>query len=137
MTTIQHVALNCRDITAQERFYTRHFGFRRSRVFNHGRQDEFVMIRLEGFCLELFTARAEGEPSAGEQEVGFKHLAFEVADIDVKVADLHAAGIETGPVHDCSDVIPGLRVCFLKDPEGNVLELMSGYADQADVPALE
>jgi glyoxylase I family protein len=35
-TTFAHVALNCRDIAAIERFYTRHFGFRRARVINLG-----------------------------------------------------------------------------------------------------
>lgn len=39
MNAVQHIALNCRDLRAQERFYSKHFGFRRARVFNAGRAD--------------------------------------------------------------------------------------------------
>jgi catechol 2,3-dioxygenase-like lactoylglutathione lyase family enzyme len=31
-----HVAFNCRDVPRQERFYAKHFGFKRSRTFNRG-----------------------------------------------------------------------------------------------------
>jgi len=30
MGAVQHAALNCRNMKAQEQFYTKHFGFRRS-----------------------------------------------------------------------------------------------------------
>ena len=33
-TTFAHVALNCRDMAATERFYSRHFGLRRARVID-------------------------------------------------------------------------------------------------------
>jgi len=44
--TVQHIALNCRDQVAQERFYGDLFGSERARVFNAGEPDEFVMLRL-------------------------------------------------------------------------------------------
>lgn len=134
MTAVQHIALNCMDIRKQEAFYRKHFGFRRSRTFNAGRADEFVMVRLGDTRLELFTAEA-GKAGArgGEQAVGFKHLAFEVPDIDAAVKNLNADDIRTGDVIDCSSSVPGLRVCFFPDPEGNQIEIMQGYKDD---PAL-
>ncbi|MHC4479674.1 MAG: VOC family protein [Planctomycetota bacterium] len=133
--TVQHIGFNCRDKAAQERFYTEHFGFRRVRVLNAGQPDEFVMLRLGQLCMELFQAAAGGpEERAGEQKIGFKHLAFEVPDLAAKVAELKADGIETGPVVDCADLVLGLSVCFFDDPEGNVIELMAGWSDQADPP---
>jgi len=128
---VQHLALNCRDLRWQEAFFTKHFGFRRARVFSAGTPDEFIMLRLGSTCLELFQAGPAGRSArGGEQAVGFKHLAFEVPDIAAAVARLHADGFPTERIADCSDVVPGLRICFFSDPDGNRIELMQGWADQ-------
>lgn len=131
MTVVQHMAFNCSSIRGQEKFYMKHFGFRRSRVFNAGTPDEFIMLRLGSACIELFNASKQSAAQKGaEQPIGFKHLAFEVPDLDKAVAALKADGIATGEIIDCSSTVPGLRVCFFKDPDGNLLELMQGYRDQ-------
>ena len=131
MAVVQHIGFNCRNLKKQEAFYTRHFGFRRARVFNAGTPDEFLMLRLGSVCLELFQAPAGARNAAGgEQPAGFKHLAFEVPDLDAAIAALKSDGIEVGNIADCSSIVPGMRVCFFKDPDGNWLELMQGYADQ-------
>jgi len=128
MAGVQHIAFNCRDREAQEAFYAKHFGFRRVRVFNTGTDGEFVMLRSGPTCLELFSAAA-GQAGGGEQAVGFKHVALEVADVPAAVAALNADGIETERIIDCSSLAPGWRVCFFDDPEGNRLELIEGYQD--------
>ena len=132
MSSIQHLALNCHDRQAAEKFYAEHFGFRRARVFNRGLPGEFVMLRLGSMCLELFDVQADPAARGGEQAIGFKHLAFEVPDIDASVAKLHAAGIETGGIIDAGKHVAGLRICFFKDPEGNILELMQGWHDEPE-----
>ena len=133
MNAVQHIALNCRELKRLEEFYTRHFGFRRSRVFNAGTPDEFIMLRLGATCLELFPPQGESmAQSGGEQSVGFSHLAFEVPDLDAAIAKLQADGIETEEIIDCSGVVAGLRVCFFNDPDGNRLELMQGYQDELE-----
>lgn len=128
MKSVQHIGLNCKDRAATQAFYERFFGFRCVRRFLKDSPQEFVMMRLNDTCLELFVS---GDPSqtGGEQPVGFKHLAFEVEDLDAKVRELHDAGIETDDIIDCSEMVPGLRVCFFKDPDGNVLELMENWTD--------
>lgn len=141
MAFVQHIALNCRDMRQQERFYSEHFGFRRARVFHPGSPAEFVMLRLGTVCLELFSAcdapcGCTGN-TGGEQTVGFKHLAFQVDDLDGTVARLVAAGVSSDPVINCQAMAAGLRVCFLRDPDGNILELMEGYTDDPDVPPME
>jgi len=130
MMVIQHFAMNCVDRHRQEAFYTKHFGFKRARVFNPGTDDEFVMLRLGGFCIEMFDNPEAGEARGGEQTVGFKHLAFEVGNIDEKVAELQAAGVETDPIIDCNAICEGMRVCFFRDPDGNILEIMENYRDE-------
>jgi len=129
MSTVQHIAFNCINRAGQEAFYAKHFGFRRCRVFNAGRPDEFVMLRLGGTCIELFSAGAKAPARGGEQGVGFRHLAFEVPDLDAAVASLRADGFRTDEIIDCSAILEGLRVCFFDDPEGNRLELMEGFKD--------
>lgn len=131
MSAVQHLALNCKDVKRQEAFYSRHFGFRRARVFNANTPGEFVLLRLGTVCLELFPAKAEAKADIGkEQPIGFKHLAFEVPDLEAAIAELKADGIEPGPIIDCSKILAGMRVCFFDDPDGNRLELMQGYKDQ-------
>ena len=98
---VQHIAFNCKDRIAQEKFYTQHFGCRRVRVFKAGQPDQFVMLRVGDVYLELF---------------------------------LNAHGTETGRIIDSGDQVPGLKVCFLRDPEGNVIELMEGWQDDPSPP---
>lgn len=131
MTALQHIAFNCRDLEKQEAFYSKHFGFRRARVFNAGKKDEFIMLRLGTVCIELFNTPAEAKNSSGGvQPVGFSHLALEVEDIQAMVNALEADGIQTEGIIDCSEHLDGLRVCFFHDPEGNRIEIMQGWKDQ-------
>jgi len=131
MPAIQHIAFSCIDRIAQEKFYTDHFGFKRARVFMRDTPNEFVMLRLGNACIELFSTPPEShDKKGGEQPIGFKHFAFEVDDIEKKVKEFHDAGVETQDIIDCSKVAPGLTVCFLNDPEGNIIELMQGWQDE-------
>ena len=131
MSIIQHIALNCRDMKKQVKFYSKHFGFKLARVFNAGKPDEFIMLRSGQTCLELFQADRKAAKARGwEQPVGFKHLAFEVGNVKRSVARLRKDGIQTDDIIDCSKLVPGLYVCFFNDPDGNRLELMQGWRDE-------
>jgi glyoxylase I family protein len=131
MNQVQHIAFRCADRNRQEAFYTKHFGFKRVRVFDRGKPGEFIMIRLGSTCIELFPAGGEDKKKRGcEQPVGFTHLAFEVPDIKAAVKKIEADGIKTEGVVDCSAASPGLSVCFFQDPDGNRIELMQGWTDE-------
>jgi glyoxylase I family protein len=132
MNAFNHVALNCRDLAAQEAFYTKHFGFKRSRTFNRGQPNEFFMLKLGSMRLELFSADRDKVAAlqGGEQPVGFKHLAFDVPKLEPVLAGLVADGIAPDPIIDVAHVLPGARIVFFRDPEGNILELMEGYQDE-------
>jgi glyoxylase I family protein len=56
---INHLALNCRNVAAQETFFSKHFGFKRSRTFNAGKPNEFIMLKLGPVRLELFPTDSE------------------------------------------------------------------------------
>lgn len=135
MAAVQHIAYGCADRRRMEAFYTKVFGFKRARVFNPGTAGQFVMLRLGAVCLEFFQAPPEAaEMRATEQTVGYRHLAIEVEDLEAKILEIQAEGLEVDPIVDCSAVTPGLRVAFFRDPEGNVVELMQGWRDEENPP---
>jgi len=135
-----HVAIECKDPIAIERYYTKNFGIAQARVFGPG-AGQVVMLRDGDFSLELFTATQEAPvPPAGEagpEYPGWRHIAFLVPDLDAKLAEMGSdAKITLGPV-DMSNFIPGMRVAWVADPEGNIIELNQGYRDEENPPPLE
>ena len=136
---LHHVGMSCNDPIALERWYTKHFGFKRGRVYAPGK-DQVVMIQAGGVYLELFSSTEERPvpkvEGAGPDYSGFRHLAFLVSDLDEKLAEMgDEARITLGPL-DMSQFIPGMRVAWIADPEGNIVELNQGYVDEDDPPAL-
>jgi glyoxylase I family protein len=134
-----HVALNCKDPIAIERFYTHHFGFKRARVYDPGPK-QVVVIKAGSLSLELFSAVGEAPTwpagKAGPEYQGLRHLAFLVDDLDAKLAELGASvKIDLGPV-DMSQYIRGMHVAWVADPEGNILELSQGYVEEDNPPLL-
>jgi len=131
INAINHIALNCWDLAGQEAFYTRQFGFKRSRTFHRGMPNEFFLLKLGSVRLELFSSDREKSAGmqGGEQPIGFKHLAFDVPKLEPVIEALQAEGIEVDKIV-AVESIPGLRIAFFRDPEGNIIELMEGYRDE-------
>lgn len=129
---MNHVAFFCRDLHAQEAFFCKHFGFERSRTFNAGQSNEFIMLKLGSVRVELFPTDPvkAGENKGGEQPIGFRHLAFDVAKLEPAIQALREEGIEPDPIIDTGRAIPGSRIVFFRDHEGNIIELMEGYRDE-------
>lgn len=130
-----HMALACKDLAATERFYSRHFGFRRSRAFPVG-ATEIIYIKSGDMYLELFQSegeRPEGTPTGdGPKWPSFRHLAFQVDDVDAKVAAMGAdAHVTLGPL-DFGAFLPGWRTVWLADPDGNIVEISQGYSDPTE-----
>jgi glyoxylase I family protein len=128
---INHIAFYCRDIAAQEAFYSKHFGFKRSRTFRAGTPKEFFMLKLGSVRLEFFPAdqaKVAGK-GGGEQEVGFRHLAFDVPKLEPFIEALRGEGIEPDPIIETGSTQSGSRIVFFRDHEGNIIELMEGYGD--------
>ena len=133
-----HVALNCRDPLATERFYTQHFGFRRARVIPMGEQGQLVFLRSGGVLLELFQGDEEqaSPPSEGDgpHAPGVRHLAFQTDDVDAVLARMGSeVEVTLGPL-DFDDFIPGWRTAWVRDPDGVIVEISQGYRDQEDPP---
>jgi glyoxylase I family protein len=137
-TTFAHIALNCCDMPAIERFYTKHFGFRRARVIELG-DDQIVFLKSGSMYLELFRATEKAPTPTPQNDgpawPGVRHLAFQVADVDAKLAELgNDARINLGPL-EFNNFIPGWKTVWVRDPEGHVVEISQGFVDQENPPA--
>jgi glyoxylase I family protein len=135
--TFSHIAIACKDPIAVERFYSKHFSFRRARVYLPG-PDQVVIIKSGNVSLELFPAKEERPvPQSGEDGPwypGWRHIAFLVDDLDGKLAEIgDEAPVTLGPL-DMGQFIPGMRVAWIADPEGNIVELNQGYVDESNPP---
>ncbi|MGK3986303.1 VOC family protein [Sorangium sp. So ce136] len=134
-----HLGFSCDDPIAVERFYTKHFGFKRVRVYTPG-PDQVVQIERGSVAIELFRA-TQRRPcpavgGAGPEYPGYRHMAFLVDDLDAKLAAMGPdARITLGPV-DMGQFIPGMRVAWIADPEGNIIELNQGYVNEDNPPPL-
>ncbi len=128
MLKMHHLALNCNDLKKQMDFYINVMGFKIAWVFNEGEKNEFVMLRLDDFCIELFQKKhvinLKGHIEA------LKHFAFQVDSIELYKNKLKDIGISIDKEIDYSSVLEGFKISFFSDPEGNTLELMEGYQDQ-------
>ena len=135
-----HISLTCRDMVATERYYTRHFGFRRARVVPLGDDNQIVFLRGPGLHLELFRAGQESplKPPAndGYPWPGVRNFSFQVNDVDAKLAAMGVqAELAFGPM-SFDAFIPGWRSAWLRDPDGNLVQITQGYTDQEMPPPL-
>jgi glyoxylase I family protein len=138
-TKFAHVALNCRDMAATEAFYTRHFGFRRARVIDLGPENQIVFLKAGAVYLELFRASGETPYSPPQNDgpawPGVRHIAFQVEDVDEKLEQIgFDAEVTFGPF-TFDDFIPGWKTAWVRDPDGNIVEISQGFVDQKNPPA--
>mgnify|MGYP000179837830 CR=1 FL=1 len=128
---IDHVGLNVADLPAAVRWYREAFGFE---VDLEGRVDaielDFVMLRdADGGRLELLhrPGSAPGlraaDPAEAALSEGFGHVAFDVGGLDGVFARVVAMGAREVMAPRPSPE-PGIRMAFVADPEGNLVELL-------------
>ncbi len=137
LLTFSHMAISCKDPIATEKFYTKYFGFKRARVIPLG-EEQIVFIKLGDVYLELFQAKGESPVPSAEQDgpayPAWRHIAFQVDDVDAKLAEMDSdAKITLGPL-DFDAFIPGWRSVWVADPEGNIVEISQGYVDEDNSP---
>jgi glyoxylase I family protein len=138
--SLNHISLTCDDPIAVERFYTKHFGFRRARVVDMGQGVQIVFLRGAGTVLELFRAD-EPKPVAqatgdGYHWSGVRNISFEVDDVDRKIEEMGSDAVVTFGPRGFDDFIPGWRSAWLRDPTGNIFQITKGYTDQDNPPPL-
>jgi len=134
-----HVAISCKDPIATERWYTKYFGFKRARVIPLG-DEQIVFTKSGNTYLEIFQSHGDSPVGVAEKDgpgyPAWRHIAFQVDDVDAKLAEMgEDARITQGPM-SFDAFIPGWKTVWVLDPNGNVVEISQGYADQDNPPAL-
>jgi glyoxylase I family protein len=140
MLKFSHIGVSCSDIKATELFYTQHFGFKRARFISLPDDDYIVYIKCGNIYLELFKSHNERpipQPDKdGQNYPGWRHLAFQVDNIEEKLKEMGTdAIVSLGPL-DFSDFIPGWKTIWVKDPDDNIIEISQGYTDEDNPPQI-
>lgn len=131
--SLHHIALSVRDAQASIEFYS-HFGFTEAVVW---RADDATLaihqlMNHEGVMLELFVYAASVQKprihnTVGNnlEEIGIKHLGMRVDNLD----EFRVAINGIGEVTDIVMGRTGFRYFFVKDPDGNWVEVVEDKRD--------
>lgn len=133
--TAHHVGITVEDLTATLPFYRDVLGLEVVDRFEvggeafadavgvEGAHGEFVHLAADGIRLELveYDPQARGSPAAGLNQAGAAHVGLEVADLAAVYADLPD---DVPTISEPRTTESGTTVCFLRDPESNLVELL-------------
>jgi len=130
-SALDHVGLNVADLPAMTRWYAEALGLAVEFEFALEHVDfRGVMLRGPGgFRLELLwrSGNAAGMRAADPVDAaltrGYGHMAFDVPDVDTAYAALIGAGA-SDRMSPRPSPEPGVRMAYVADPEGNLLELL-------------
>ena len=145
-----HVALKVLDIQAQLRFYQEVMGFREMFRLNNADGTLFlVYLRINDHqYLELFPGAVGGDTPSPDDR-GYQHICLDVENLDLVVATLRDRGAKMCLWHDDLSGIyevdgtaitlgrDGNRQSWVKDPEGNRIELMELALGGSQFSAME
>jgi len=118
-----HVAIICSDYGRSKQFYTQVLGLEVvAEVYRAARDSYKLDLQLpDGTQIELFSFPNPPNRPSYPEACGLRHLAFEVADVEIAVAHLKEHGVVAEPVR--VDEYTGKRFTFFADPDGLPLEL--------------
>lgn len=135
MSGLDHVGLATADLEAMTRWYAAALGLDVELEFAVEHADlRGVMLRSsDGWRLELLhrPGSVDGLQAISPVEAaltrGFGHVALDVPDVDAAFVDLVAAGAGERMSPRPSPE-PGVRMAYVADPEGNLIELLDRTA---------
>src|SRR5262245_47840604 len=137
---LDHVGLAVADLAAAEAWYNAAFGYERELILRvEPLELDIVMLihRDHGDRLELLH-RPGSRPGLRAADPGeaalwqaYGHLALDVADLDATFDRVVALGARA-VLSPRPSPEPGVRMAFVADPEGNLVELLSRTPERED-----
>lgn len=113
--------MNVTDIPRSVDFYTDFLGVEPIEV---GAEEALLDAETATLRLVRIDSAEASTWDSDDLQAGFRHIGFKVADLDDRVARLHAAGV---PFHlEPLNAEGGVRITFFYDPDGTLLELVEG-----------
>ncbi|MFT4234270.1 MAG: VOC family protein [Microbacterium sp.] len=141
MTAFDHIGLSVGDLDTAVAWYVEALGLVATEPFavpSVGVRGQFVVDPHDHWAIELLERagsdggiRATSAPEAMLTR-GFGHICLRVPSVDAVYERLVAAGASER-MSPCESPEPGVRMAFVADPEGNLIELhdRAGHAGSA------
>ena len=127
VTGINHVGLRVRDLETSRAFYEKlGFEFIAGPI---GPEPVAVMLHPSGVNINFILNASEGASKENllmdvlEKHTGFTHIALEITDRSEVVEHLEKVGI---PITETVELPDGTVFFFVRDPDGNVIDLAWG-----------
>jgi lactoylglutathione lyase len=124
--TYDHIHLRSPDPEATARYYERMFGAEVLRTMQQGKPRIDLKLGGANIFIAPVTPDAKVNPPPVTPYQGLDHFGLCVSGIDAVVADLKAKGAEF--TMEPTTVRPGVRIAFLRGPEGVSIELLDRNA---------
>ncbi|WP_082213928.1 SMU1112c/YaeR family gloxylase I-like metalloprotein [Dyadobacter psychrophilus] len=123
LKAVHHIAIICSDYDKSKRFYTEILGFEIEReVFREERSSYKLDLSLNGqYIIELFSFPDPPKRPSRPESTGLRHIAFQVDDIELAIAQLRRKHIETEAIR--IDEFTGKKFTFFSDPDDLPIEL--------------
>ena len=149
---LTHIGLCVRDLERSLRFYRDLLGFRWEHQLEVGGEPTDTLLRLRGTDLRAVYLTRDGvriellyfaSPPTAERpprvmnEPGLTHLSFRVVDLAATLAALRTAGVAI--LEDTRLQFPdfGSAACFVRDPDGQLIELVQSPGDPSAPPRVD
>lgn len=113
---VEHVAISTTDPRKLAEWYIHHLNF--APLLDTGTT---VYIKSANSVILEFVKADNLPPKPQIRDAGLRHIAFAVDNLEAAHAQLKSSGVEfeAAPV-----LLPGMRLFFFRDPEGNYLHLV-------------
>jgi catechol 2,3-dioxygenase-like lactoylglutathione lyase family enzyme len=123
---LHHVTLSVSNAEQVSKWYSDVLGFKIRDRFTltppRGGKIQVVRVGIPGLQMNISQFKGSVSPNRQGERQGWRHLALQVASVDRSYQQLRAKGVQfLGEPFTYK--LPGYRIAFFHDPEGNILEL--------------
>ena len=118
--TYDHIHLRSPNPEATAQWYERMFGAEVLRTMQQGKPR--IDLKLGGANIFIAQTTPEVNPPPSTPYQGLDHFGLSVSNIDAVASDLKAKGVEF--TKEPTTVRPGVRICFIRGPQGISIELL-------------
>jgi lactoylglutathione lyase len=118
--TWDHIHLRTTNPEAMAQWFEQKLGAEVIRTMQQGKPR--IDLKLGGANIFIAQTTPEVNPAPTTPYQGLDHFGLSVSNIDAVAADLKAKGVEF--TREPETIRPGVRICFVRGPEGVSIELL-------------
>lgn len=119
--TIEHVTIRCRDLKASVDYFRRMFDAEVMLTRRLGESKTITYLRIGDSMLELMEMGLADDPVDPMEHYGVHHIGLKTDNFESSYRDLRGKGADF--LGEPFEPTPGIRLVFLREPNGAVIEL--------------